>query len=438
VTTAEYQAPPQARPLPRFSPAPRVRVVMGAMAVILILTLLGPYLNYKPAPFTGEGSPMRQAIYIGTLLATIYACRPFYKPRRMLMVPLIIVLALGWCWVSVTWSSVPDIALRRLVLTTFLIWTIFMAVNLAGYRNTLMVLRTILIGILAANFVAAVLFPHFGVHQFEEGGDASLIGAWRGVMFQKNFAGAVCAFTILFFAFDGRRLSNLLRLTVLIGSAYFLYRTESKTSMGILAVSMVLGFLYQRYNPAYRGLVIPAILLIGVALVILSQIYWTEIVAPFNTRDAFTGRVQIWPALLGYAADHWMTGTGYGSFWNIGPGSPIQQYAKGWILETVSSGHNGYLDLLIAIGIPGLVLVILATLIWPVGLLLASKYAPRAPGGLLLSIVIFCAGHNLTESSLFDRDTIVQIFLTFALAMTWRITRPAAVAEDFGNGRRRG
>jgi hypothetical protein len=41
-------------------------------------------------------------------------------------------------------------------------------------------------------------------------------------------------------------------------------------------------------------------------------------------------------------------------------------------------------------------------------------------------MLLFCAGHNLTESSLFDRDQILQVFLTFTLAFIWRETNPLA------------
>jgi len=38
--------------------------------------------------------------------------------------------------------------------------------------------------------------------------------------------------------------------------------------------------------------------------------------------------------------------------------------------------------------------------------------------------LVFCAGHNMTESSLLDRDAIVQVFLMFTIALIHLETRP--------------
>ena len=47
------------------------------------------------------------------------------------------------------------------------------------------------------------------------------------------------------------------------------------------------------------------------------------------------------------------------------------------------------------------------------GLLVADVSGHGVPAALIASMVIFCFGHNGTESSLFDRDTIGQVFLMY-------------------------
>jgi O-antigen ligase len=170
-------------------------------------------------------------------------------------------------------------------------------------------------------------------------------------------------------------------------------------------------------------MLIPAIAVVGAGAYLFAVSHWGALTAPLYDQTAFTGRTQIWPPLLAYAREHPIFGSGYGSFWNIGFGKgPIFQYSKGWVLHVIQ-GHNGYLDLLVSIGIPGLILVVLATIVVPIGRLLASQTVSRPAGALLLSMVLFCAGHNLTESSLFDRDAIVQTFLMFAVALIYKLTR---------------
>lgn len=396
--------------------------MLWCVVAVITLTIVGPYLSYKPAPFTGEGSPIRQGIYILIFIISIISARAFREPQRLLAVPASLMIVIAWCWISISWALNPDIAIRRLLLTTILIWTIFIAVKNVGYSSTIGAIRGVMALLVVLNYVIVILFPQSGIHQVDEATDAALVGSWRGVMPHKNFAGATCAYTMLIFLLDARRVPGMLRWPVLIANAFFLYHTNSKTSMGILVFALVMAWLYRRYNPAYRGLMIPLVMVASVVLFALSQIYWDALAEPFSSPAGFTGRVQIWPVLLNYAYDHWLLGAGYGSFWNIGLGSgPIFTYGKGWITG-LGNGHNGYLDLLVQIGFPGLVMIIFATLIWPLVRLFASTTAARSSGGLLVAMIIFSAGHNLTETSLFDRDAIVQVFLMFAIAMVGPVT----------------
>jgi O-antigen ligase len=150
--------------------------------------------------------------------------------------------------------------------------------------------------------------------------------------------------------------------------------------------------------------------------------WWDEMLGPFQRKDALTGRVEIWPYLFNYAKDHPFTGSGYGSFWNIGENSPVYQYTKNWVSE-LGNGHNGYIDLLVQIGVPGLVLAVIATIISPAVRLLSTNVAGRSQLALLVAMLVFCAGHNMTESSLLERDTIIEVFLMFTIALTGVVTR---------------
>ncbi|PJN92824.1 hypothetical protein CNY89_26205, partial [Amaricoccus sp. HAR-UPW-R2A-40] len=62
---------------------------------------------------------------------------------------------------------------------------------------------------------------------------------------------------------------------------------------------------------------------------------WDIISATLDRQDAFTGRTQIWSTILAYLRDHWPAGAGYGSFWNVGPDSPVFAYARSgaWVTK---------------------------------------------------------------------------------------------------------
>jgi O-antigen ligase len=307
-------------------------------------------------------------------------------------------------------------------LTTLIIWTAFIAVQQLGYQRTIGVTRMVLLAVLVANYCAVIAWPAFGIHQAAQIGDPELVGNWRGILMQKNFAGAVCAFTLIVYVFDVRAIRPALRWGVVAAAAYFLYMTSSKTSIRLTVLALGAGYLYSLYSPRYVLQVICGGMMLSIILVALGAIYWGDLLAPLEHQNALTGRGGIWSVLLAYAKDHWLLGAGYGSFWNIGFDGPIYRYANDWVTG-VGNGHNGYLDLLVQIGAPGLTLAAGTMIAWPMLKLMAGA-TERARGAMLMAFMLFCAGHNMTESSLLDRDSIVQVFLVLTIALIGLETRP--------------
>lgn len=406
-------------------------VATGTLFLLICFVLLGP-ISSSPlttqgeAELTGEGSVLRQIFYAAAFGMALI-CSMGLKPSGQLrLIPISILLVLAWSAASLAWSINPGIAIRRLGLTAIIIFSIFLLVEKTGYERTVSALRISLVLLLLANYVAVLGWPVPSIHQATEA-DPSIVGAWHGILPQKNFAGTVCAFAVLFFVFDAKAISRLLRVAVIVAASYFLYRSESKTSMILLLLSLGLGVISSRYNPYNRLLLLLSMAAVLSAGAIGGYQYWDVIAAPFDNEDTLTGRVQIWPLLLEYWRDHWLTGSGFGSFWNIGGTEPISAYTEGWIAE-ITSGHNGYLDLLVQIGLPGLVLVIVATILAPVWKFMSSKRLDPARRSLLLAIFFFAVWHNLTESSLFDRDATVHVFLILTIALMGTPSR--AESED--------
>lgn len=392
-----------------------------ATIAFLTLAMLGPLMIINDSVGVPEsGNTIRQVLYVVIFGLIIYALRPFTDLTRLLVIPLPLLTALGWCWLSALWAIDPGTSVRKVILTSMVIWSIFLITRQLTIDTTMNLLRAVLAVTLVANWIAVLAFPEFAIHQANGVEDKKLIGDWSGVMVHKNIAGAVCAVTILVFAFDAKKVYWLIRLGAIAAAAVFLYYSQSKTSGAMVLGALAVGALYERYKSPYRGLVIGLMFILFVALTIALYIYKDPLQGNFTSPKAFTGRIQIWQAMLNYAADHWYSGAGFGSFWAIGPASPIYSLAKGWVLK-VSQGHSGYLDLLITVGIVGLVLIVFAVIIWPSIRLLTLPVGMTPYGALPLSILFFCSGQNATESSIFDRDTLVNVFMLFAIALIERI-----------------
>jgi len=150
-----------------------------------------------------------------------------------------------------------------------------------------------------------------------------------------------------------------------------------------------------------------------------------DFIAMFSDPNALTGRTQIWLPLFKYAQEHWLLGAGYGSFWLIGPTSPIYYYTQNWVAG-LGHGHNGYLDLLVQIGLPGLLLAIFALILSPLFKVFSSQTLAPGRAGLIVATIFFVVCHNMTESSLLDRDRIPQVFLMIAIALTEVAARGSA------------
>lgn len=407
--------------LSRFSPSenlavpPRQNVLTAATILLVILCLLGPFMSYSDLPGAGEGSPARQIGYVLVALLVLIGLRPIEVPKRILIIPVFIVVALLWCWLSISWALAPSIAFRRIMLTTLIIWSIFAIVKYTGYQQPVQIIRTLLTILLFINIATSMLFPEFGIHHVNEPGDKGLIGDWRGIMTHKNFAGPPTVLAILFFVFDAKKIPILLRAVVIAAGCYFLVYCQSKTSVGIGVFALIVGIVFTQFRNKFRPFIIILFALAGTAAGVMAFVYQDPLAGNFTDERAFTGRPLIWKALFDYWVVHPWLGSGFGSFWNIGPDGPIYRYATGWVTQ-VTVGHNGFLDLLTQVGVPGLALIVFAAVIWPLYRLLSNPDDFAQRSALIISVVVFCIGHNSTESTLFDRDAIGQVFLMFAIA----------------------
>ena len=244
--TPRITLPPRIAPLQRL-PGDRL---LGSIAVVGVLlgAVFGPNLSQQAGGSGGDGSALRQSLYLLTFMIAIASVRPWQSPARLLVLPLSMIAILAWSLFSISWSVVPATALRRFLLTVIVIWTVFLAVRCAGYDRTILLFRRVMIAILVGNLLAVALLPGIAIHQAATVADPGLIGAWRGLLAQKNFAGAVAAVTILIFFFDANHMPRYMRWGTITLSILFLLGTQSKTSMGICLGALAIGWLFGRFS----------------------------------------------------------------------------------------------------------------------------------------------------------------------------------------------
>lgn len=388
-----------------------------AFVAFLILVFVAPLLTFRPSAAATDDSSIRQIGYVLTLMLAAYGARNRLNNWENYIIPLPIFLTLLWFWASTVWAIDPANSLRRTFLTTIVVLTAFWTVRPLGYERTIATLRIALAVLLVVNILVVYLDPVTGVHQGSDNKSYTIFGGmWRGIMVHKNFAGAACAITILLFLFDAKSISPAYKAAVISASCVFLYASQSKTSMGMTLIAILAGLVFKFFTGRLRNIFIALIIFGTAVFYVVMQIFADQIKNDFLGPTAFTGRGHIWMSLINYSNDNPWLGSGFGSFWNIGFASPIYKYGSGFTTQ-VTVGHNGYLDLLITTGYPGLVLAVFSLTLWPIFRTLATPQLIADRAGLICALLVFCVGHNFTESSLYDRDALVGVTLLFTAAI---------------------
>jgi len=363
-----------------------------------------------------DGSSFNQALSLGLALLLLVTTWRKGDVAASVSLSWPYLLMLGYCLISVVWSVAPDITLRRWGQTVISIWVIWRCSAELGYARTLWFFRATLAVLLVLNFLAVALLRH-GVHDYYFGGDPGIVGAWRGLVNSKNAAGPICCMTIILYMFDTRGVSKILHAGVIALAAIFLYFTQSKSSMLSLSFAIMAGLAITMfdYAGAYKGLIRRAILLMLALPIVAAALF--DRIEPYIDREAFSGRMRIWSTMALFTRDHFWTGAGFGAFWRSGKASPALTLGQGWVAESAPAGHNSYLDLLVTIGFPGMILAVGVLLLYPVWRLLNASSLPVPCRSLLFAIIFFCAFNSLAETQLLDGKGVDQVFLTMAGAL---------------------
>ena len=421
----------------------------AALVAFLLLSTIG----LAPPAFNGgrlsdvssmqssAGDLPKQVLYFGLLIFSVSLRPPMSIKRVPVAIPFTMIAMVLWCWVSLTWSEVPETAVRRIILLTVGPIFIFSIVRFLGPVQALNLTVYTLSVILIADLVAVFILPGAlqlpGVDFTSDTG-----GTWRGLHSDKNSAGAICALLSIISAYKvfskGTKFDKRVLWTVVsFLAALFVYKSGSKTSLGLLPISAVLALLTLFLSKRALLLQLLVIALVGaiVILYLLSPRFFDLVSAHLDLflRDprSLTGRVQLWPILLNYSHDHPLLGSGYGSFWSVGDAGPMPRYASGWLL-LINNAHNGYLDLLVQTGMIGLVLGVLAAIIKPFYNLLNYQNVPSDVRWLICAVLFFVAMHNFLEASLFDRDRPAWIVLILMLAVLSAYREPNRPKEWSG------
>jgi exopolysaccharide production protein ExoQ len=330
--------------------------------------------------------------------------------------------------VSAVWSLDPDVTLRR---------TLTLSTTIAfGYYA---VMRFPMVGIIrrialvtfvsaVASAAVAVATPSIGVMT-----EGNLAGDWNGVFTHKQelgwatFLGSLCLGWLSMHEKGWHRLAYCAGIAVFLGC---LAMARSQTAMLSVAMLPVVGVCTGVVRLSSVSRIWAVYLLVIGALAIVAIVTLNlDVALAFIDRDvSLTGRVPLWQSLLQVAAERPLTGYGYGAFW-LGE-NPVAGYIWDVIGWPAPEAHNSYIDLLLQVGVPGL-LISTAVLFGTVTRALAAV-ADRVPWATFAaSYAIILLLTNCVETMLF-RPGDVQCMLIPLLYVALRSRRSGLTADAYG------
>jgi O-antigen ligase len=329
------------------------------------------------------------------------------------------ILFAGWIVLSVVLSLDPDTSIRRFTLTACVVSVAAALMLLPKSQDELTRwLAVAALALLAICYVGILLAPNLSIHLATDTQEPHLAGDWRGSFGHKNVAAAVMAMLLflgIYIIRSGLRLSGG---AIIALSSLFLLKAEGKSSVALFFIVLALTSLTAIVRTFWLRavmLLVPLLILnlLSVGTVMNQGLADIAKMLPLDTT--FTGRTDIWTFAVQALQLRLPTGYGFAAFWGS---SSIQNLPQGmeWA-EYASHSHNGYLDTTLAMGLPGLMLLIAVLVIAPLrDFHTADRGGNNGPLAMLL-LQIWLFGLYLSSMESFFLDRADPLWFTFLVAV---------------------
>ncbi|MEW6400367.1 MAG: O-antigen ligase family protein [Chloroflexota bacterium] len=263
--------------------------------------------------------------------------------------------------ISISWSIVPD----RSIHTAYIMVTASIIGNLLAILYSpqqlikILLWFTLLCGLFSLALVLAL--PGVGIHQ-----ERWLAEAWHGVFTHKNYLGSILALgnclSLISFALASGRRGQVMNTLYYLFTLFMILMTRSATGLILWAVLNGLSVLFfvwtkwyaelQKMNRKWLlGLLASVFTLVAASISAIFLVMGRDL--------TLTGRVPLWQILLTHVVPQkpWF-GYGLETLWYFLAFQIWNGRATGWGI-TVVNGHSGYMDMLIYLGVVGLVILLI-------------------------------------------------------------------------------
>ena len=391
----------------------------------LQLSGLDPHAPVGP----DSASLQSQAAVGGAFLVLAAFAAPRLRRMAELVMANLLMLALPLlALVSVAWAPEQAVAARRAVAFTATVLAGFALVAAAPAEAGLRLLAQTTATAVALSLVYIVARPAYGVHQLSDGMQSVHAGDWRGVFGHRTVLGQLSALTLGFAVHGGRAAfrRSAVRGAVIAASCLCLWRAHSGggliSAAVLLAAPPLLAFgrsSARRMGGAY------ALLLGGAALATLAlavPLMAPALLSAIGKDPTLTGRQPLWALILPAARARPGLGYGYSTGFRDVVARLVSDHSG---FGYVPNAQNGYLDVVLNLGLLGLVLTLtILALALRRALALALADGADQPAAILpLLVVLFTAVMNIGEATFIAPNDIFPVIYTAAIVASGEMLR---------------
>ena len=372
---------------------------------------------------TGEGdidSPLLRMVFIGIYFVTLglLAFR-WQRTLAFLTSNSWLLFLIGLAVFSISWSSIPNIAFRKVV---SLIGATMFGVYLGSRYDFQRQLRIYgwTFGIaLFFSYIFAIALPQYGVMNTD-----AIVGAWQGIFPHKNGLGECMFVGFMTFYFSSlltssKRKKIFFQICCLLSVAIIYFGQSATSLMSAIFIFLTAQGLQRLSITSKKSVLLVLLFLIFTSLMMFLLLANFNAFLTVNDRDVtLSGRTTLWDTLWQFiSAKPWL-GYGYGSFFS-GEGREANLL---WQVHNWSPvhAHNGYIQLWLNLGLIGLIVFILGYVTCLFNSLFKYLVFKDLRMLWIFLFLIYTIFSNMTEVSFFSSSNIWIITLASIYSMKFK------------------
>ncbi|PRD42778.1 hypothetical protein C5748_15320 [Phyllobacterium phragmitis] len=331
---------------------------LAVFALFWVTTIPFIDLGNRDVLLAQEGGNVNHQIAVLLLLAMSIGI--FWQNGRVALstISAAMICVLLWQFFTVITSNHPDLSIRRYILnlavTIITFAWILSPVDTAQFRRLLCYGAAFVLGLA---YFGVMFLPDLSIHNMSDVTELNTAGSWRGHFVHKNIAGPAMVVMILYWLYlAGTTEKPFARIAYWVCAALslnFLFHTNNKTSIGLLAVMFLLAALIRRVKSFPLQMMLAFVPIALMDLLTLGSVIFKPIGDLVATT--FTNRTEIWRFAINRLQEHPLMGYGFEAFWAT---SDLRgAFQETWAAEA-GHAHNGLLNVAMSSGLIGVILTL--------------------------------------------------------------------------------